>query len=66
VVADLKVPEWPGARLCARALVPLCRPFAVTLDLTERHPWESLARLLKNARVSSRYFGFAYVATGEA
>jgi len=66
VVADLKVPEWPGARVCARALVPFCRPFAVTLDLTERRPWESIARHMRNATVSPRFFGFAYVATGEA
>ncbi len=66
VVADLRVPEWPGARLCARALVPFCRPFAVTLDLAERHPWKSIARHMKNATVSPRFFGFAYVATGEA
>ena len=66
VVADLKVPEWPGARLCARALVPFYRPFAVTLDLAERRPWESIARYMKNATLSPRFFGFAYVATGEA
>jgi demethylmenaquinone methyltransferase/2-methoxy-6-polyprenyl-1,4-benzoquinol methylase len=66
VVADLKMPEWPGARLCARALVPFYRPFAVTLDLAERRPWESLARCVKNATVSPLYFGFAYVAIGEA
>ena len=66
VVADLRVPEWPGAGLCARVLVPFYRPFAVTLDLAERHPWESIARHMKNATVSPRFFGFAYVATGEA
>ena len=66
VVADLKVPEWPGARLCARALVPFYRPFAVTFDLAERHPWEAIARHMKNATVSPRFFGFAYVATGQA
>jgi demethylmenaquinone methyltransferase/2-methoxy-6-polyprenyl-1,4-benzoquinol methylase len=66
VVADLKIPEWPGARLCARALVPFYRPFGVTLDLAGRHPWESIARHMKNAAVSPRFFGFAYVATGEA
>ena len=66
VVADLKIAEWPGARLCARALVPFYRPFGVTLDLAGRHPWESIARHMKNATVSPRFFGFAYVATGEA
>lgn len=65
-VADLKMPEWAGARLCARALVPFYRPFAVTLDLAGRRPWESLARHMKRPTVSARYCGFAYVATGEA
>jgi len=66
VVADLKLPGWPGARLCARALVPLYRPFAVTLDLASRHPWESMATHMKTCTLSPRFFGFAYVATGEA
>lgn len=66
VVADLKLPAWPGARLFARALEPLFRPFAVTLDLAERHPWESMARHMKKVTMSERYFGFAYIATGEA
>jgi ubiquinone/menaquinone biosynthesis C-methylase UbiE len=50
VIADLKMPGWPGARVAARLLVPLYRPFAVTLDLAERHPWESMARYLKTRR----------------
>lgn len=66
VIADLKIPEWPGARLCARALAPFYRPFAVTLDLAERRLWESIARHMKSATVSSRFLGFAYIATGEA
>jgi len=66
VVADLKMPEWPGAGICARALVPLYRPFAVTLDLAGRRPWESIARHMKRTTLSPRFFGFAYVATGEA
>lgn len=66
VVADLKLPEWRGAGIGARALLPLYRPFAVTLDLADRHPWESMARHLKRVTLSPRFFGFAYVATGEA
>jgi demethylmenaquinone methyltransferase/2-methoxy-6-polyprenyl-1,4-benzoquinol methylase len=66
VVADLKIPDWPGARLCARALAPFYRPFAVTLDIAERHPWDSIARHLEDATVWPRFFGFAYVATGAA
>ena len=66
VVADLRMPAWPGAGLCARALVPLLRPFAFTLDLTDRRPWESIARHMKKATLSRRFFGFAYIAAGEA
>lgn len=66
VVVDLKVPAWPGARLVARRLVPLVRPFAVTLDVGDRHLWESMARHMKKVTMSERYFGFAYIATGEA
>lgn len=30
------------------------------------HPWESMARHMKKTSVSQRFFGFAYIATGEA
>jgi len=66
VVADLKMAAWPGAGLAARALLPLYRPFAVTLDLADRHPWEAMARHMKKATLSPRFFGFAYIATAEA
>ena len=42
------------------------RPFAVTLDRADGHPWESVARHMKNVTMSERYFGFAYIAIGEA
>jgi ubiquinone/menaquinone biosynthesis C-methylase UbiE len=64
VVADLKMPDWPGAGLFARLLVPLYSPFAVTLDLAERRPWESMATHLKQTSVKSFFWGFTYVATG--
>lgn len=42
------------------------RPFAVTLDLADRHPWESMATHMKKVTMSERYFGSAYIATGVA
>lgn len=66
VVADLRKPTWPGSGLAALLLVPFYRPFAVTLDLAERRPWESMTRYLKNVTMSTQFLGFAYVATGEA
>ncbi len=64
VVADLKLPDSWLAGL-APLIVPLVRPLGTTLDLTERHPWESMAKYLKNVTVEEFYFGFAYIAVGE-
>lgn len=66
VVADLKLPPggWQGALL--PVLLPLFRPFGVTLDLAGRHPWESLRRYLPGFGMQDYYFGYTYVAWGEA
>ena len=64
VVVDFKAPtSWPEPLL--RAIVPLLRPFGVTLDLRTRHPWESLARHLKLVIMEERYLGTTYIAVGE-
>lgn len=65
VVVDFKAPErWP--RWMLRAILPLLRPFAVRLELAERHPWESLGRHFGNATVEERYLGTTYVAVARA
>lgn len=65
VVVDFKAPEgWPPWLL--RAIVPLLRPFAVTLDLRERSPWDSIARHFPRSWVTERYLGTTYIAVGEA
>jgi hypothetical protein len=63
VVADLKM---PGSRLSrfAPVLLPLLRPFGVTLDLASRRPWESMEKYLGSVAVEVTYFGFAYIAWG--
>jgi len=65
VVLDVKRPARAPSWL-VRAGVLVNRPFGVTLDLAERHPWESVARHLRNPRLSEFYHGFAYLAVGEA
>jgi len=64
VVVDFKAPRsWPEPIL--RAVVPLFRPFGVTLDLRTRHPWESLGRHLNLVVMEERYLGTTYIAAGE-
>lgn len=62
-VLDLKLPErWPAwlVRLVARA----CRPYAVTLDLADRHAWESVHRYTDGAGYREFYFGAIYLSAG--
>ena len=64
VVVDIKAPRsWPEPVL--RAIVPLFRPFGVTLDLRTRHPWESLAKYMNLLVMEARYLGTTYIAAGE-
>lgn len=65
VVLDLKLPTTLLRHL-APLFVLLVRPFAVSMDLAKRHPWEAMEGLLSNVSVREVYFGFAYIATGEA
>lgn len=65
VVADFKLSEGWAAHLTP-ILEPLVKPFGASLDLTDRHPWESMRKYLKNVAVEDVYLGFAYIAVGEA
>ncbi len=65
VVADFKLPEGFAAHFTP-LFVPLVRPFGATLDLTDRHPWESMRKYLQNLDMEEVYWGFSYIAVGEA
>lgn len=61
VVLDLKRPDgWPD--WLARFAAWLNRPFAVTLDLAERRPWESIARHMHSLEFRQYYAGAVYLA----
>jgi len=63
VVLDFRVPQrWPAWMTSFG--VWITRPFGVTVDLGERHPWESIARHLTNYQILPLYWGLAYIAVG--
>ncbi len=65
VILDFKKPgKWPGWLIQTFAL--MTRPFGVTLDLAERHPWESVQRHMALVDFKELYFGAVYVCFGEA
>jgi ubiquinone/menaquinone biosynthesis C-methylase UbiE len=63
VVLDLKMPSGWTAGL-APMFIFLTRPFGVTKDLAERHPWESMQKYLNDVKVEDFYLGFAYISSG--
>lgn len=65
VVADFKLPEGWAAHLTP-LFEPLVKPFGATVDLTDRHPWESMRKYLKNVTMEEFFLGFTYIAVGEA
>jgi demethylmenaquinone methyltransferase/2-methoxy-6-polyprenyl-1,4-benzoquinol methylase len=65
VVLDVKLPSnW--LRYLAPLLILLVRPFAVSMEVAKRHPWESIETHLTNTTVQELYFGVAYLSAGEA
>jgi demethylmenaquinone methyltransferase/2-methoxy-6-polyprenyl-1,4-benzoquinol methylase len=63
VVLDFKLPSDSLAFLAPLA-VAIMKPFGVSLDLADRHPWESIERCMGNLSMQEMYGGFAYIATG--
>lgn len=63
-VLDFREPEdWPDwlIRLAAWAN----RPYGVSLELANRHPWESVRRHLRETAYREYYFGALYLSVGE-
>lgn len=64
-VLDLKLPErWPS--WLVRLAAWLNRPYGVTLELGERHPWESVRRYTEELSFREFYFGALYLSVGVA
>ena len=64
VLLDLRLPEnW--LRHLAPLAVFLVRPFAVSLGVAKRRPWDVVARFFARASYRQLYLGFAYLAVGE-
>jgi demethylmenaquinone methyltransferase/2-methoxy-6-polyprenyl-1,4-benzoquinol methylase len=64
-ILDLKKPDcWP--EWLVRFGAWLNKPFGVSLDLSDRHPWESLRQSLSEVSFVEWYFGAGYLAVGEA
>jgi len=63
VVADLKKPDqWPPWLVKLGVLIT--KPFGVTLDLSERKPWETMGTYFSKVSLQEAYHGFAYIAVG--
>lgn len=63
-ILDMKYPEgWPEwlVRVAAR----LNRPYGVSLDLADRHPWESVRRHMREVEYREFYLGALYLSVGE-
>jgi demethylmenaquinone methyltransferase/2-methoxy-6-polyprenyl-1,4-benzoquinol methylase len=65
VIVDFKKPDrWPMWMI--KLFVILTRPFGVSLDIADCHPWESVARHMTLVEFRELYFGALYLCVGEA
>lgn len=65
VIVDFKKPDrWPMWMI--KLFVILTRPFGVSLDIADRHPWESVARHMTLVEFRELYFGALYLCVGKA
>jgi demethylmenaquinone methyltransferase/2-methoxy-6-polyprenyl-1,4-benzoquinol methylase len=65
VIVDFKKPDkWP--MWIIKLFVMLTRPFGVSLDIANRHPWDSVARYMTVVEFRELYFGALYLCVGEA
>ena len=65
VIVDFKKPDkWP--MWIIKSFVILTRPFGVSLDIADRHLWESVARYMAIVEFRELYFGALYLCVGKA
>lgn len=64
VILDFKMPENMPMFLI-RFGVYITKPFGVSLDMAERHPWESVKKYFSKVIFDEMYLGFVYIAAGE-
>jgi demethylmenaquinone methyltransferase/2-methoxy-6-polyprenyl-1,4-benzoquinol methylase len=65
VIVDFKKPDkWPMWMI--KLFVVLTRPFGVSLDIADRHPWESISRHMTTIEFRELYFGALYLCIGES
>jgi ubiquinone/menaquinone biosynthesis C-methylase UbiE len=63
-VFDMKEPAgWP--HWLVRFVAWLNKPFGVSLELADRHPWESIRRHLEEVQFGEYYGGALYLSVGE-
>jgi ubiquinone/menaquinone biosynthesis C-methylase UbiE len=63
-VLDIKNPAgWP--HWLVRFAAWLNKPFGVSLELADRHPWESIRKYLAEVEFHEYYFGALYLSVGE-
>lgn len=64
VIADFKRPDtWPLWLVKLGVLITM--PFGVSLDLTDRRPWQVMAKYFANVTVTEAFGGAVYIAAGE-
>lgn len=63
VIMDFKLPaSW--LTKYTPMLVLLVQPYGGSLEMADRHPWESLQKYLLNVSITEFWCGMAYVASG--
>lgn len=63
-VLDMKEPAgWPA--WLVRFAAWLNRPFGVSVELADRHPWESIRQYLTETQYEEYYFGALYLCAGK-
>ena len=64
-IADFKMPSGALSFLSPVLAQLLVRPFGGTLEMSSRHPWESIGKYMQNIRMTEFYMGAVYVVVGE-